>query len=112
MNFYLNLLIIIILDLVSVLSIRNAYENENLIFLIIGIICLGLAGYFFIKILNHGITVVLNALWIAMSSILVAIAGYLLFDEEISLTQGIGMAIVVIGVIASNYTPKEIKNSS
>jgi multidrug transporter EmrE-like cation transporter len=40
-----------------------------------------------------------NALWDSLSSIVIALIGYLLFDEKISLTNWLGIFLCSIGII-------------
>jgi len=98
MKFYFIFIFLILLDLITVLSARYAYNENNSLFLLFSILSLTMAGYLFIKLLKYELTVVLNILWIAFSTLVVTIFSYFFFNESISLMQGGGMLTIVFGL--------------
>lgn len=99
MSFYGQLIIVLILDVVSALTARYSYNIDSDFYLIISMVSLAMAGYFFMQLLNHKVTIIVNAIWIALGTINVTIASYLVFNEALSWMQVIGMSVIVIGLI-------------
>jgi len=66
--------------------------------------CLGfaLAGYFFALSLKFEGVAIANILWIALTIILVTLMGHFIFKEHLSITNLIGMAVIIIGIILVN----------
>ncbi|PIQ79127.1 hypothetical protein COV81_03100 [Candidatus Peregrinibacteria bacterium CG11_big_fil_rev_8_21_14_0_20_41_10] len=98
-SFYLYLIIIICLDVITALSARQAFESGNLWFLLLAIISLTIAGSVFIKTLSYRSTAIVNVLWIGLATLFVIFASYLAFHEIPTTTQAIGMAIILAGII-------------
>lgn len=99
LSFYRKFIVIVILDVISALAARYAFNHDSLIFMIISITSIPLAAYFFMSILPERITIVVNAIWIALGSINVTLASYLVFGEKITLKQAMGMLIIILGLI-------------
>ncbi len=100
--------IVLIMDVVSALTARSAFESGSTILLIFSMLSLSIAGYFFIQLMKDGVGIILNVTWVALGTINVTVAGYLAFGETISFFQGIGMAVIVSGLILTEiYAPPD-----
>lgn len=104
MSFYKKFVLIVVLDVVSALTARQAYNAESVVFLILSIASITLAGWLFIKLLNERVTIVVNAVWIALGAINVTLASYLVFGETLTWLQAVGMATIVAGLITIELT--------
>lgn len=99
---------VLILDIVSALTARHAFNTDSNLFLIFSMLSLALAGYFFIRLMEDEVGIIVNATWIALGTMNVTIASFLVFGEKISWLQGLGMALIVTGLILTDYfSPKE-----
>lgn len=109
MSLYLKFIPLLILDVVSALAARYSYNNGDFLFLVIAMASLAVAGYLFMKLLSENVTIVINAIWVALGAINVTLASYLVFGETISLLQGAGIALIVFGLVVIDYfnQPKE-----
>lgn len=107
-SFYLCFAVVLVLDVVSALSARQAYNTESTFYLLVAMLSLAAAGYFFIKLLDAKVTIIINAIWIALGSINVTIASYLVFGETLTWTQVAGMVITILGLIfLEMFAPNE-----
>ncbi len=96
------LVVVLAMDVVSALSARVAYNSESLFLTVIAMLSLSIAGYFFIRLLNENITIVVNAIWIALGSINVTFASYIVFGEKLTSSQILGLVITITGLIILN----------
>jgi len=108
MNFRFYLLTLILLDVTTAIFARYSFITNSNIFIFFSILSLTTAGYIFMKTLNFKQTAIVNAIWIALGSILVSITSYILFDEALTIIQIAGMAIIIIGLIIMEISPKKI----
>lgn len=116
MSYRLHFILVLFFDLSSATTARYAYNSGELVFVFLSMLSLAGAGYFFIKLMEDEVGILVNALWIALGAINVTVASYFLFDEKISLLQGLGMAFVVTGLILTQvYAPSpstEVKKNA
>ena len=79
---------------------KNSDTKGNTpIYLVGGIIVYGLVAYIYNLILSSGMKLALaNSVWNALSEILVAIVGWLLFGQKLTKKQILGIVIVIIGM--------------
>lgn len=109
-SYRLHFAAVLILDVLNSLTARYAFETKSNFFLVISIISLILAGYFFIRLLQDRVGIIVNATWIALGTTSVTLASYLIYNEKITWLQALGMAFVVIGIIVTEYySPAEEK---
>ena len=101
-KFYIYIAMINALDLLAILSGKMWYLKGNPLYLI-GC-CAGFAGagFFFALSMKYGDMAIVNVLWIAISIILVALAGVFMFGEYLSIWQWIGMVVVIGGIVLLN----------
>lgn len=107
---------IIQLVVVAVLSLGLALVNETIVLadilsvaaplLALGILSSGL-GYTGQIIAQRGIPPHTTSLIMSLESIVAAIGGVLILNEHIGLREGIGMAIVLVGIIISQLREKK-----
>ncbi len=100
--FLLHIIAINLLDLVGIICAKYWFLTRHPAWLVATVVLFGGAGYVFAKSLRYEGMAIANVLWIAISIILVTIAGYFLFKENISATQFIGMGIIVAGLVVIN----------
>jgi len=107
MKFYFNLAVLILMDLIMAMSARMAHNTGNNWYLVISIGAICFAGYLFIKLLNNKITAVLNLIWIGCGTVLITLAGYFIFGEKLTYTQGAGMLLIFGGLIMMEVFAEE-----
>lgn len=95
--------VVLILDVVSALTARYAFESGRFLMLLISIFSLALAGYFFIKLMQQRVGIVVNITWIALGTINVTVASWIVFAERINWMQGLAMAVIVTGLMIMEY---------
>lgn len=95
---YISLLVI--LELLSVSSLKYWSETKNNLFLYIGLLGYLLVGITFSYILHvHSNMTVINSMWQVLNIIAVSMMGLLLYKEKLNLIQYIGVLFAIISVI-------------
>lgn len=115
MSFYPKLIVVLILDIVNAWAAGNSHgafvageTTAGYWWLLLSAASIGFAGYMFIKLLNEKITVIVNAFWIALGALNVALVGFLVFGETLDWLQILGMVAIVAGlIIVEATTPDE-----
>jgi len=106
-RYRIHLPIVLMLDVVSALSARFAFESGHWFFLMVSIVSLSLAGYFFICLMQDEVGIIVNATWVALGAMNVTLASYLVYGESITWLQGLAMVLIVLGLIFVEYfSPK------
>ncbi len=100
--FVIHIALITILDLVASLCAKYWSMNKNPLLLIATFLLLGGAGIVFARSLRYEGMAITNVIWIAMSIIMVTIAGYFFFKEQIAPIQLIGIGVIMIGLVLIN----------
>mgnify|MGYP001259790422 CR=1 FL=1 len=79
---------------------KNSDTKGNTpMYLAAGIVVYGLVAYIYNLILSSGVKLALaNSVWNALSEILVAIVGWLLFGQTLTKKQILGVIIVIVGM--------------
>ncbi len=101
-KFYLYIAAINTLDLLAILSAKMWHITGKPYYLVGTALGFALAGIFFALSLQYEGMAVTNVLWIAISVILVAAAGYFIFKENIDTWQFVGMGCVILGIVFLN----------
>lgn len=92
--------ILVILELLSVSSLKYWSVIKDNTFLILGIIGYLSVGCLFAYILyTHSNMTIINALWQVLNIILVSIVGILIYKESLSNIQYIGILFAIIATI-------------
>lgn len=98
----------LIVDVVSAMTGRLAFDYQSSFFLAISMLSLAAIGYFFIRLMKEYVSIILNVTLLALGAINVTVFSFLFFNERITWFQGLGMAVIVIGLILIQvYAPKE-----
>lgn len=92
------LAVIITIETAAQLLLDKATYTKNHLYLFGGIICYNVMAYLYYLLLFKGNLGIANAVWNAVSTIVVALLGYLLFSEKMSKTAIFGMILTIIGV--------------
>ena len=92
------LAVIITVETAAQLLLDKATYTKNHIYLFVGIICYNVMAYLYYLLLFKGNLGIANAVWNAVSTIVVALLGYLLFSEKMSKAAIFGMILTIIGV--------------
>ena len=92
------LAVIIIIETSAQLLLDHATYTKNKYYLIAGIICYNVMAYLYYLLLFKGNLGIANAVWNAISTLVVALLGYVLFTEKMSKKAIFGMILTVIGV--------------
>lgn len=101
-KFYLFIVIIAVLDLFAEYSGKLWSMGGKPIYLALTVLGFGTAGFFFALSLKYEGVAIANILWIALTAILVTLMGYFVFKEALSVTNLIGIGVVILGVILIN----------
>ena len=87
---------------VILMKLSNGFENKP--YAVVAI-CAYILSFVFLtlalKYLQAGIA---NAIWAGTSTILVAVAGMIIFKEQVSFTQVIFFALIITGIVGLHYT--------
>lgn len=92
------LAIIITIETIAQLLLDKATYSKNYLYLIVGIICYNVMAYLYYLLLFKGNLGIANAVWNAISTLVVALLGFILFSEKMSKKAIFGMMLTVIGV--------------
>ncbi len=87
------------LELAGDLAFKWWAETNRWPWLAVGLIVYGLALIFFAHLLRRAELAVIFALWVGVATVLLALAGWWLFDEALSLRRLAGLALVVGGMV-------------
>lgn len=90
------------LDLLAIISAKFWIINKNSIFLVATCLLFAGSGYMFAKALKFEGMGITNAVWTSISAILAVVGGYLIFKENITLIQAIGIAVIIVGLVLIN----------
>lgn len=101
-TFIFHIILINLLDLAGIISAKYWSINKNPLLLALTVLLFGLAGFVFAKSLRYEGMAITNVLWVAISVILITIAGYFLFKENIAPIQIAGIIIITIGLVLVN----------
>jgi len=93
------LLIAAILEFSGDLALKWWAETDRWAWFIVGLILYSLALVFFAHLLRRAELAVIFALWMGVAAVLLAIAGWWLFGEALSLRRLAGLALVVGGMV-------------
>lgn len=95
--------IVLALDIASALSARQAFNQDSAFFMALSVITLTLAGYFFIQLMKGRVGMIVNITWVALGTMNVTLASYLVFGETVTAVQGLGMVLIVAGIILTEF---------
>ncbi len=98
-RYYLTFILVLALDVTNSLTARYAFNNGSRLFLILSILSIMIAGYFFIRLMDKKVGIVVNATWIALGTASVTVATFLVYNERLIVFQGLGMGEIVFGVV-------------
>lgn len=101
-KFYIYIALINLLDLLAITSGKMWNITKNPLYLVGTILGFALAGFFFALSLQYEGMAITNVIWVALSVLLVTIAGHFMFKEIINSYQLGGMALVLLGVVFLN----------
>ena len=87
------------LEFVGDLAFKWWAETDRWPGLGIGLIVYSLALVIFAHLLRRAELAVIFALWVGIAAVLVALAGWWLFGEALSLRQLTGLVLVIVGAI-------------
>ncbi len=87
------------LEFVGDLAFKWWAETDRGVGLVIGLIVYSLALVLFAHLLRRAELAVIFALWVGVAAVLVALAGWWLFGEALSLRQLTGLFLVIGGAI-------------
>lgn len=105
-NYRIHFFFVLIFDAVSALTARQAFNTGKFSFTILAVVSLIFAGYFFMRLMEDEVGIIVNAIWIALGAINVTLASYFLFNEKLTWSQVAGMVVIIIGLILTQvYAP-------
>lgn len=92
--------LIIIFETLAQYFLQRSVKHKNDITLIVGMIVYAIVGFIYYKILKDKTKLAIaNSLWNAGTALSITILGYLIFDQKITLKQGIGIFMVTTGAL-------------
>jgi len=100
--FYIYLSLVIVCDVVGSIFAKLWSIHQKPTLLVLNMLFYALTGLFFSLTLRHHGLAVANTLWVATAAIFIALSGFIVFKEQIHLVQGLGMAIIVLGLVLVN----------
>ena len=92
------ILTIAVLETIAMSVIEDSANKGNKYF-IIGIIIYCIVAYILYEILKSGNIAITNALWNAITVVLVTLMGIFYFNEKFTLYQYIGLAFAILAII-------------
>ena len=101
-KFLLFVSLVALFDLAGSMLAKMWVIKSQPTYLIGTVLSFAATGFFFAKSLKFKELAIANIIWIALSIVIVAIAGYFLFNEKLSLIQILGMLIIIIGIVLVN----------
>lgn len=105
--YWILLLILIVVDVISTGLIKSSVDNMNNYYLY-GMIGFFISGYILYLLLDLGELAITNAIWDILSIILISIIGIVYFRETYNIYHIIGLFLAVTSLFFINYS--EIKN--
>jgi small multidrug resistance pump len=101
-KFYALIAVVALLDLIAEFLGKNWILSGKPAYLWLTCAGFGAAGFFFAHSLKYEGVAIANILWIALTAILVTMMGYFLFKEHLSVTNLVGMGVIIVGIILIN----------
>lgn len=102
-SFAAYLALITLFDVIGIFAAKFWIMNKNPWLLFLTVLGFGAAGYFYAHSLNFEGMAIANIMWISFSVIIVTLVGYFGFKEEISLIQGLGILLLIVGLVLINW---------
>lgn len=102
-KFFFDILLVSLLEYVGDSSFKKYAKSKSDYDLFVGIISYAVVIYLLIQILKYSNVMQMNIQWDALSAILETVLAYVLLKETLSgVTQYIGFALIIIGMIFMN----------
>jgi len=102
-KFFFDILLVSLLEYVGDSSFKKYATSKSDYDLFVGIISYAVVIYLLIQILKYSNVMQMNIQWDALSAILETVLAYVLLKETLSgVTQYIGFALIIIGMIFMN----------
>jgi multidrug transporter EmrE-like cation transporter len=86
-------------DAIASVILRIWVNNHNILFLILGALGFAIAALFFALSMQYKGLAIANILWISLATIILTLLSFLIFKENLSTLQIIGIIIVFIGTL-------------
>ena len=99
---YINLLAAVILETIGTLAMQASLQFTKPIPVLILIVSYGLSFYFMALVLKVMPVGLVYAIWSGTGIVLIAIAGYFMFNQKLDFAAIVGMALIVAGVLVIN----------
>lgn len=104
MKGHLFLIATIIAESLAIIFMKVSNQTQQKIYLIIGIVFYASSFFLLNNAVKHLPIGYTNAIWAGSSTILVCIAGYFFFNENIKMIHVLFLSLIVIGLVGLNYT--------
>lgn len=99
--FYIFLLSAI--DICAISTSKQWQVSGKIYWLIVSMILFATMPIVFAQATRLEASAIVNATWVAASSILIAVSGYFIFKETLSITQIIGLLVIVTGLVLMEF---------
>lgn len=108
-NVYIWLGIAILFEVIGATFMKYTDGFSNWIPTLIVILSYAIAILFYIFLTKNHELGIINALWSGGGTVIIAVAGILLFQESTSLTKLLAISLIVIGIIGLNTKARYMK---
>lgn len=99
MKFYFYIFLLILVDIAAISTSKQWQISNKKYWLFISMIFFCAMPIFFGYATRYAPSAITNAVWVACSTVFIAITGYFIFKETITPWQMIGLAIITLGLI-------------
>ncbi len=99
MQFFLYILVLSTIDVFAISFSRQWQISQRWQWLGAAIVLFCLMPIIFARSTAYAPSGIANAVWVATSTILITITGYLIFKESLNTQQIIGLIIILVGLI-------------
>ena len=104
---YLFLLFTIISETAAIIFMKLSKGFANKTEAIIAVIAYILSFVFLTYALKYMPVAIANAVWAGASTVFVAVLGVLIFKEQLSISQVIFLALIIVGLVGLNFSKAE-----
>lgn len=89
---------IVIIETIGQYFLKKYQKEAKFYFLMIGCVCFVLMAILISRGLHFDKLIVVNMLWAAVSTLVLTAMGWFLFNETLSWVQGLGVAVILLGM--------------
>ncbi|MFA6548288.1 MAG: SMR family transporter [Candidatus Magasanikbacteria bacterium] len=99
MTFFWYIVVLSVIDVAAITLAKQWQVSNQWYWLVASMFLFCLMPIVFARSTTFAPSSIVNAVWVATSSILITITGYLIFKEHLNTNQMTGLLVVIIGLI-------------